>query len=359
MKKSSRTSAKTNETMVKKLKEDEGMIEMEIENDDIDSDENEEDDDSEELVDNANGTKKRGTKNLVDSLKAKKYRDASVIYIGHLPALFGEFELLSLLKQFGGTITHVRISRSEKTGNSRGYAFIRILESEIASIIVNTLSGYLLFSQKSIGTHKRFVCHIVPPEKVHPRLFLKHTCAIAVSKARKQQKLLLSKQSKSLSKLSAVNEKLLQQEQKKRMKIKEAGIDYDFPGYEKKSLSPSTTTISSPSTVKGSDSIKKNEPAKASTPTSSVNKRKAIDAGAAKQEVTKKVMTAPSDEKEASSKKKPKDDAKTLITASTPTKKRLHETVPVASLSASKASLSGSSTKTINQGKKKKNRHSK
>ena len=346
--------------MVKKLKEDEGMIEMEIENDDIDSDENEEDDDSEELVDNANGTKKRGTKNLVDSLKAKKYRDASVIYIGHLPALFGEFELLSLLKQFGGTITHVRISRSEKTGNSRGYAFIRILESEIASIIVNTLSGYLLFSQKSIGTHKRFVCHIVPPEKVHPRLFLKHTCAIAVSKARKQQKLLLSKQSKSLSKLSAVNEKLLQQEQKKRMKIKEAGIDYDFPGYEKKSLSPSTTTtISSPSTEKGSDNCKKNEPAKASTPTSSVNKRKATDAGAAKQEVTKKVMTAPSDEKEASSKKKPKDDAKTLITASTPTKKRLHETVPVASASASKASLSGSSTKTINQGKKKKNRHSK
>lgn len=346
--------------MVKKLKEDEGMIEMEIENDDIDSDENEEDDDSEELVDNANGTKKRGTKNLVDSLKAKKYRDASVIYIGHLPALFGEFELLSLLKQFGGTITHVRISRSEKTGNSRGYAFIRILESEIASIIVNTLSGYLLFSQKSIGTHKRFVCHIVPPEKVHPRLFLKRTCAIAMSKARKQQKLLLSKQSKSLSKLSAVNEKLLQQEQKKRMKIKEAGIDYDFPGYEKKSLSPSTTTISSPSTVKGSDSSKKNEPAKASTPTSSVNKRKATDAGAANQEVTKKVMTAPSDEKEASSKKKPKNDAKTLITASTPTKKRLHETVPVASASASKASLSGtSSTKTINQGKKKKNRHSK
>jgi nucleolar protein 15 len=368
MKQSNRTastgSVNLKKAMVRKAENDEIITKMKIESEDVEdeSDSEEEDDDDLEGADhpaksdNMNGTTKRSKKNMIDTLKAKKHRDASVIYIGHLPALFGEFELLSLLKQFGGTITHIRISRSEKTGNSRGYAFIRILESDIASIIVNTLSGYLLFSQKSIGTHKRFVCHVVPPEKVHPRLFIKHTCAIAISKARKQQKLLQSKQSKSLSKLSAVNEKLLKEEQKKRLKIKEAGIDYDFPGYEKKDPTSSTTAATSVSNDSSSDKM---ETSKSNASSPSAAKSKATDLGVAKQNVVQKVIHSSNVEKDTLTKSKQKGDLQSFIPTVYSTKKRLHDDIPVAPSSASKASLPMSSiSKSNNQGKKKKNRHS-
>jgi nucleolar protein 15 len=174
--------------------------------------------------------------------KKKKIMDASaaVIYIGHLPNLLGEAELLKLLKQFGGSITHVRVSRSEKTGNSRGYAFVRVKEMEVAEIIVGTLSGYLLFSNKQPGLHRRLVCHIVPPDKVHPRLFVRHTSAAKVAQERK-----LRKQAeppvRSIDDLPKVTAKLIQQERRKRQAIQKAGIEYtDFPGYEKISPSPSS-----------------------------------------------------------------------------------------------------------------------
>lgn len=378
MKKFNRTtsSIKAKNTMVEKAKDEAVVTKMEIENDNIEeyvddeeikqNDEDDDDDDDEEEEDNEDddeedededpvnsksttGTKQRRKKSVVDTIQAKKHREASVIYIGHLPFLFGEYELLSLLKQFGGTITHVRISRSEKTGNSRGYAFIRILESDIANIIVNTLSGYLLFSQKAIGTHKRFVCHIVPPEKVHSRLFIKHTCAIAVSKARKQQKLLQSTQPKSMSKLSAVNEKLLQLEKKKRMKIKEAGMDYDFPGYEKKDVTSLTAKAAVTAVV-------------TSTPSSSVSngKRKSVDKETPRNDAvqTKRTMM---DDNSVSSKKTVEIEPHTSVneTATTPKmakKKRLHDNVPTTSSSASKSSLPVS--KKNDKPNKKKSRHS-
>jgi nucleolar protein 15 len=207
--------------------------EEEVEGDDGSDEGDDEDDDQRASSTSTNKSQKlkqQKTKKI-DMVK-KNIRNASVIYIGHLPSLFGEYELLTFLKQFGGTITHIRISRSEKTGNSRGYAFIRIIEADIANIIVNTLSGYLLFSQKDVGVHKRFVCHIVPEDKVHPRLFVKRTSAIDMPKLRKQRK--LQPVQKALSKLSTMNDKLLQNERKKRMKLQQAGIDYDFPGYETK-----------------------------------------------------------------------------------------------------------------------------
>ena len=305
MKKSNRITGKTRNSIVAKestekmIDDDDDVTKKNVESnhpnedddDDISEDDDDDVDDVKETPKNANERMKRNKMNKIDTIKATKHREASVIYIGHLPALFGEYELLSLLKQFGGTVTHVRISRSEKTGNSRGYAFIRILESDVADIIVNTLSGYLLFSQKAIGTHKRFVCHIVPPEKVHPRLFVKHTCAIAMSKARKQKKLIQATQSKPLSKVSAVSEKLVQQEQKKRKKIKDAGFDYDFPGYEKKGQKPSETSESS----------------QTATPLSSKTKHKSME-NVESQKIENTSITTTNVEKDPSSKKKRKSE---------------------------------------------------
>ena len=46
-----------------------------------------------------------------------------VIYIGHLPKGFEEAELRKFFEQFG-KINKLRVSRSKKTGRTRGYAFL-------------------------------------------------------------------------------------------------------------------------------------------------------------------------------------------------------------------------------------------
>jgi nucleolar protein 15 len=46
-----------------------------------------------------------------------------IVYIGHLPKGFEEKELTKFFGQFG-TIQKLRVSRSKKTGRTRGYAFM-------------------------------------------------------------------------------------------------------------------------------------------------------------------------------------------------------------------------------------------
>jgi nucleolar protein 15 len=173
-------------------------------------------------------TTARSKKSSSSSRKSKageETKESSVIYIGHLPPLFGERELTRFLEQFGG-LTHVRVSRSMKTGNSKGYCFCRFVESSTAHIVADTLSGYLLLDSK---THisKRLVCHVVPPDKVHPRLFANAPDigrAMRIRKARVHPK-------PSLDAMDKVTDRLVRQEEKKRKALAEAGIEYDFPGY--------------------------------------------------------------------------------------------------------------------------------
>jgi nucleolar protein 15 len=229
-----------------KVKEDPPLTMMDRDDED-DEDEDAEDTEEEDEKTPASALNRSKTTTTTSAQKKNKEIDtaaaAAVIYIGHLPNLLGESELLKLLKQFGGNITHVRVSRSETTGRTRGYAFVRLREMEIAQIIVSTLSGYLLFSAtKQPSLHRRLVCHIVPPEQVHPRLFVRRTSAIKAAALRKQRKQ-AEPPKKALETLPKVTAKLIQMERTKRKKIHNSGIDYiDFPGYEKVSTSTSSSS---------------------------------------------------------------------------------------------------------------------
>ncbi|XP_018413591.1 PREDICTED: MKI67 FHA domain-interacting nucleolar phosphoprotein [Nanorana parkeri] len=57
-----------------------------------------------------------------------------VLYIGHIPHLLHEPQLREYFGQFG-TVTRLRLSRSKKTGNSKGYAFIEFECEEVAKIV--------------------------------------------------------------------------------------------------------------------------------------------------------------------------------------------------------------------------------
>ncbi|OQR77937.1 MKI67 FHA domain-interacting nucleolar phosphoprotein-like [Tropilaelaps mercedesae] len=90
-------------------------------------------------------------------------KSRGVIYIGHLPHGFYEDQLRKYFSQFG-EVTRVRVSRSRKTGGSRGYAFVEFLHDSAAKVAAETMDNYLMYE-------RLLKCSLVPMEKVHPDLF--------------------------------------------------------------------------------------------------------------------------------------------------------------------------------------------
>ena len=163
-------------------------------------------------------------------------RDTSnIIYIGHLPRHFQEHELLVLLKQFGNVL-HVRLSRSKKTGGSRGYAFCQFAESSVAAIVAGTLSGYLLDG-------KRLVCHVVAADKIH-----KHMLYNFGNSNQRNNKVL--RKERSLEKVQAISKRLVERQAQRKKKLADMGIDYEFEGY----VAPEGSSVSK-QTKKRKDSV--------------------------------------------------------------------------------------------------------
>lgn len=86
-----------------------------------------------------------------------------VIYIGHLPHGFYENELRGFFSQFG-KVLKVRVARSVRTYRPKGYAFVMFANHEVAEIACNAMDGYFMYK-------KILVCKLVPPEKVHAKMF--------------------------------------------------------------------------------------------------------------------------------------------------------------------------------------------
>ncbi len=188
-------------------------------------------------------TKKIVKKKKKTQQKSKKGQDLTVnnddasrvIYLGHIPPAFEEPQILAFMSQFG-KITNVKLSRSQRTGNPRGYAFIEFADEEVAAIVANTMSGYFLMGER------RLVCHIMPKDKIHPELFRGAKENLARSQAGLTSSDYLKKlhdaerkkvnAPKSEEALNKITKRLLSRERKKRAQLKKLGIDYDFPGYE-------------------------------------------------------------------------------------------------------------------------------
>uniref|UniRef100_A0A8C1G7Q9 Nucleolar protein interacting with the FHA domain of MKI67 n=1 Tax=Cyprinus carpio TaxID=7962 RepID=A0A8C1G7Q9_CYPCA len=154
--------------------------------------------------------------------RPKKVQSLSpgVLYVGHLPRGLFERQLKSYFQQFG-KVTRIRVSRSKKTGRSKGYGFVEFECDEVAKIVAETMNNYL------IG-ERLIKCHVMPPEKVHEKLFVgsrlvfKKPMQPAVVRYNKQHG------EEDLKKLGA---KLLSKESKLRKRLAAKGIDYDFPGF--------------------------------------------------------------------------------------------------------------------------------
>lgn len=80
-----------------------------------------------------------------------------------IPHGFHEHEMRAYFTQFG-TVNHVRLSRSKKTGNSKHYAFVEFSSDEVAKIVADTMNNYLMYG------HILKVAFI-PKEQVNPNLW--------------------------------------------------------------------------------------------------------------------------------------------------------------------------------------------
>lgn len=149
--------------------------------------------------------------------KKEKF-NRGVVYLGHLPSTLSESHIYDYCAQFGD-ISRFRLSRSKRTGNSKGYAFVEFESEDVAKIVAETMDNYL-FGERLIS------CKFMPREKVHKDLFsqryaLFHQPSFPAVKRYNQKRghLQMLKMEYRFKK----KEKLL------RKKLALKGIDYSFP----------------------------------------------------------------------------------------------------------------------------------
>lgn len=152
-------------------------------------------------------------------LESKK----GVICLSNVPHGFYEREMQGFFSQFG-EIVRLRLSRNLRTFKPRGYAFIQFKVHEVAEIVQQTMNNYIL-------CEKVLRCELLQPEKVHddmfhPKLMRKRVIDFRKVELRKQ-KLPKTKEQKEKRVHS-----LLRKEKKKRSKLRDLGIQYEFSGFK-------------------------------------------------------------------------------------------------------------------------------
>ncbi|XP_030065836.1 MKI67 FHA domain-interacting nucleolar phosphoprotein [Microcaecilia unicolor] len=190
-----------------------------------------------------------------------------VIYLGHIPKGLYEPQLKSYFSQFGN-VSRVRLSRSKKTGNSKGYAFVEFDCDEVAKIVADTMNNYL-FNERLLK------CQFVPPEKVHEQLFKGSETLFRKPKNPAVQRY---NKKRSPEEQKKMNKRLLEKERRVRKRIAAKGIEYDFPGFaaqitgkrkRKKHTVPATDL---------SESVNSQDPTPVCTP-SVIERRKSLQTG--------------------------------------------------------------------------------
>lgn len=155
--------------------------------------------------------------------------DRGVIFLSHIPHGFYERQMKSFFSQFG-VVTRLRLSRSKRSGRSRGYAFIEFADRDVAEIVAETMNDYLMYG-------RRLKSEVLAKEKVHPRMFAGSyrfkdvDDETNVAKERRRKHGLHYNRSRSQQEMDAAVKKLLEREEKRREKLAKAGIAYEFDGF--------------------------------------------------------------------------------------------------------------------------------
>ncbi|CAK1546218.1 unnamed protein product [Leptosia nina] len=164
------------------------------------------------------------TKNIekgVQDGKIKKRRPRGLVYLSHIPHGFYEHQMQQYFSQFG-LVTNVRVIRSKRTGNSKGYAFVEFRDTTVAQVVAETMNNYLM--------GKRLIkAQYIPPKKQR-RNAKRHTWTPEnnpTANRRREEKKKINKTKSDVENLQAAKN-LLKTLNKTKSKLKAMGIDYDF-----------------------------------------------------------------------------------------------------------------------------------
>ncbi|XP_017100065.2 MKI67 FHA domain-interacting nucleolar phosphoprotein [Drosophila bipectinata] len=159
--------------------------------------------------------------------QAKQGPDRGVVLVQRLPHGFFEQQLRQYFSQFG-RVLRVRLGRSERTGNSRGFAFVEFEYPEVAQVAAETMDNYLMF-QKVVKAK------YIPPEKQTVNYF-RTSVKKVINKAGKQIFVsnLIQARQRSVTKQNDWNEAACQKRtlsnlnkiKKVQEKYKHLGIDF-------------------------------------------------------------------------------------------------------------------------------------
>ncbi|NXL51007.1 MK67I protein, partial [Podilymbus podiceps] len=162
-----------------------------------------------------------------------------------------------------GTVTRLRLSRSKKTGGSKGYGFIEFESDDVAKIVADTMNNYL-FCERLLK------CQFISPERVHENLF-KNSNKIFLKPS--QPAVRRYNKVRSLVQKAKMTKRLLRKEKLLRKRLAEKGFDYDFPGFAAQELS----RLKIPKKSKVNISLSSQDPTPVCTPTV-LERRKAAQA---------------------------------------------------------------------------------
>lgn len=155
-----------------------------------------------------------------------------VVFVNHLPHGFYEEQLEKYFGQFGN-VTRLRVGRSQRTGRSKGYAFVEFDYPEVAQVAAETMNNYLMFREILKTAY-------IPPEKQTHNYFKKD---VIVQQLKNGEKKLISDANKRCEEhIAQINKPMSKkrreaqaQENVKMLKfvekrLKNAGIDVDLSG---------------------------------------------------------------------------------------------------------------------------------
>lgn len=100
-------------------------------------------------------------KRSFDPIKANR----GVVLLQNIPHGFYEDEMRKYFGQFG-LVTRVHLARSERTGRSKGFAYIEFKVPEVAQIAADTMNNYIMFKHVLKTAY-------IPPEKQTYNFFRK------------------------------------------------------------------------------------------------------------------------------------------------------------------------------------------
>jgi nucleolar protein 15 len=135
-----------------------------------------------------------------------------------------------------GKVTRTRVSRSKRTGKSKGYAFLQLQHTEVAAIAAEAMNGYMMFGHT-------LRCHPIAPADVNASMF-KH----ANRKMRRKPWLKIAAERHNRERSAAEEQRrenvLVNKDARRRAKIQQAGIEYDYDVLKPRKVAAKSTFAS-------------------------------------------------------------------------------------------------------------------